>query len=75
VVVVEAVMVHGGGGGAGGYRTTFPSPGCNAGTFPVTATAFPITVGAGGAGQKLIVMRDQMDQIQFFQQLLPLVVD
>ena len=41
---------HGGGGGAGGYRTTFPSPGCNAGTFPVTATAFPITVGAGGAG-------------------------
>jgi len=41
---------HGGGGGAGGYRTTFPSPGCNAGSFPITATAFPITVGAGGAG-------------------------
>jgi hypothetical protein len=39
----------GGGGGAGGYRTTFPSPGCNAGSFPVTATTFPITVGAGGA--------------------------
>ena len=40
----------GGGGGAGGYRTTFPSPGCNAGAFPVTATAFPITVGGGGFG-------------------------
>jgi hypothetical protein len=40
---------YGGGGGAGGYRTTFPSPGCNAGTFPITATAFPIQVGAGGA--------------------------
>jgi len=38
----------GGGSGAGGYRTTFPSPSCNAGAFPVTATAFPITVGAGG---------------------------
>ena len=41
----------GGGGGAGGYRTTFPSPGCNAGSFPITATAYPITVGAGGAIQ------------------------
>jgi len=40
----------GGGGGAGGYRTTFPSPGCNAGAFLVTASAFPITVGAGGGG-------------------------
>ena len=39
-----------GGGGAGGHRTTFPSPSCNAGSFPVSATAFPITVGAGGAG-------------------------
>src|SRR5210317_1960625 len=39
-----------GGGGAGGYRTTFPSPGCNAGAFPITATTYPITVGAGGAG-------------------------
>jgi len=38
-----------GGGGAGGYRTTFPSPGCNAGSFPVTATTYPITVGAGGS--------------------------
>ena len=37
-----------GGGGAGGYRTTFPSPGCNAGSFPITATTFPVTVGAGG---------------------------
>ena len=40
----------GAGGGAGGYRTTFPSPGCNAGSFPITATTFPITVGSGGAG-------------------------
>jgi len=39
----------GGGGGGGGHRTTFPSPGCNAGSFPITATGFPITVGAGGA--------------------------
>jgi len=38
-----------GGGGAGGYRTTFPSPGCNAGAFPISATTYPITVGAGGA--------------------------
>ena len=36
----------GGGGGAGGYRTSFPSP---AGTIPVTATSFPITVGGSGA--------------------------
>jgi len=41
---------YAGGGGAGGYRTTFPSPGCNAGSFPISATTFPITVGAGGAG-------------------------
>ena len=40
---------YGGGGGAGGYRTTFPSPSCNAGAFAVTATTFPITVGGGGA--------------------------
>jgi hypothetical protein len=39
---------HSGGGGAGGYRTVFPSP-ATAG-FPVTATAYPITVGSGGAG-------------------------
>ncbi len=38
----------GGGGGAGGHRTTFPSPGCNAGSFPISATTFPIIVGAGG---------------------------
>ncbi|MDA8915528.1 hypothetical protein N9J01_00335 [bacterium] len=39
---------HGGGGGAGGHRTTFPSPGCNAGAFPISTTTYPITVGAGG---------------------------
>ena len=40
---------HGGsGGGAGGHRTTFPSPGCNAGAFPISVTAYPITVGGGG---------------------------
>jgi len=39
----------GAGGGAGGHRTTFPSPGCNAGAFPVAAQTYPITVGAGGA--------------------------
>jgi len=38
-----------GGGGAGGHRTTFPSPGSNAGAFPISATSFPITVGAGAA--------------------------
>jgi len=52
---------HGGGGGAGGYRETkspvtpyTASPKCGYGTpgnrITVTATAFPITVGAGGAG-------------------------
>jgi hypothetical protein len=39
----------GGGGGAGGHRTSYPSPGCNAGSFPITVTAFPITVGGGGS--------------------------
>jgi len=56
---VDYLVVAGGGGGqapyagggAGGYRTTFPSPGCNAGSFPISATTFPITVGAGGAAQ------------------------
>jgi hypothetical protein len=38
----------GGGGGAGGFRQSFPNP-ATAG-FPITATAYPITVGAGGAG-------------------------
>ena len=37
-----------GGGGGGGYRTSFPSPGCNAGSFPISTTTYPITVGAGG---------------------------
>lgn len=36
-----------GGGGAGGYRQNYPSP-VSAG-LPVTATTYPITVGAGGA--------------------------
>jgi len=36
----------GGGGGAGGYRQNYPSPAT--GGFPVTATAYPITVGASG---------------------------
>ena len=40
----------GSGGGAGGFRTTFPSPNCNAGAFPVSVQTYPITVGAGGAG-------------------------
>jgi len=50
----------GGGGGAGGFRyssTTYTSPSCAPGhplrascSIPVTATAFPITVGGGGAG-------------------------
>ncbi len=35
----------GGGGGAGGFRTDHPSA---AGTEPLSVTAFPITVGAGG---------------------------
>jgi len=39
-----------GGGGAGGYRTSFPSPSCNAGTFPIAAQTYPITVGAGASG-------------------------
>ena len=39
-----------GGGGAGGHRTSFPSPGCNAGTISVSAATgtYPITVGGGG---------------------------
>ncbi len=43
-----------GGGGAGGYRTTFPSPGCNAGAFPIAAQTYPITVGGGGAAPAAI---------------------
>ena len=37
-----------GGGGAGGQRYVFPSPAT--GGLPVTATAYPITVGSGGPG-------------------------
>ena len=36
----------GGGGGAGGFRTSFPSP---AGTLPVAAQGYPITVAGGAA--------------------------
>ena len=39
----------GGAGGAGGFRTVYPSPAT--GGLPVTATGYPITVGAGGAPQ------------------------
>ena len=45
-----AVNRNSGGGGAGGYRTTFPSPNCNAGDFTISATTYPITVGGGGTG-------------------------
>ena len=37
-----------GGGGAGGFRQSYPNPAT--GGFPITATSYPITVGAGGAG-------------------------
>jgi hypothetical protein len=37
-----------GGGGAGGFRQSFPNP-ATAG-LPVTAQAYPITVGSGGGG-------------------------
>jgi hypothetical protein len=43
---------QGGGGGAGGFRQSFPNP-ATAG-FPITATAYPITVGSGGAGNPSI---------------------
>jgi len=39
---------YGGGAGAGGFRQNYPSP-TTAG-LPVTATSYPITVGAGAAG-------------------------
>ena len=38
----------GGGGGAGGFRQNYPSP--TIAGLPVTAQAYPITVGGGGAG-------------------------
>ena len=54
---VEHLVVAGGGGGgrgsgsgaggAGGYRQNYPSP--VTGGTPISATAYPITVGAGGA--------------------------
>jgi hypothetical protein len=48
----------GSGGGAGGFRESVPSPAAwtasplanPGGALPVTATAYPITVGAGGGG-------------------------
>jgi hypothetical protein len=40
--------VAGGGGGAGGHRESFPNPAT--GGLSVTAQAYPITVGSGGAG-------------------------
>jgi hypothetical protein len=46
---VGGAAYYSGGGGAGGHRTTFPSPGCNAGSFPITVQGYPITVGGGGA--------------------------
>ena len=50
-----AGTIRGGGGGAGGFRARSTAPGCNSpliapANIPVTATGFPITVGAGGAG-------------------------
>jgi len=38
---------RGGGGGAGGVRSDFPTP---AGSIPISATTYPITVGSGGSG-------------------------
>ena len=52
---------HGGGGGAGGFReakspvtpyTASPLDGGSPNTITVTAQAYPITVGGGGAGKK-----------------------
>jgi hypothetical protein len=71
-VVVE--VSGAGGGGAGGYRTTFPSPGCNAGAFPISATTYPITVGAGGAGAAGSSSGNIWNQIQVFQLLHQQVV-
>jgi hypothetical protein len=39
---------QGGGGGAGGYRQNYPSPATTG--LPVTAQAYPISIGSGGAG-------------------------
>ena len=46
---IGGAAYYSGGGGAGGHRTTFPSPGCNAGAFPISVQGYPITVGGGGA--------------------------
>jgi hypothetical protein len=59
--VVE-VQDNGGGGGAGGYRESnvllhqvvITSPLASATALPVSVTAYPITVGGGGAGLSLI---------------------
>jgi hypothetical protein len=48
-----------GGGGAGGFRESVPNPAAwtasplanPGGSLPVSATGYPITVGAGGAGR------------------------
>ena len=48
----------GGGGGAGGFRESVPSPAAwtgsplanPGGSLPVSATAYPVTIGAGGTG-------------------------
>jgi hypothetical protein len=51
---VEYLVVAGGAGGnvgaggAGGFRQNYPSPATTG--LPVTATSYPITVGAGGGG-------------------------
>jgi hypothetical protein len=55
------------------YRTTFPSPGCNAGSFPVTIQGYPISVGSGGAGGAVGAPSCgspgvHQDQVQYFQQ-------
>ena len=42
---ISCNLENGGGGGAGGFRTNYPS-GCAG--VPVTAIAYPITVGGGG---------------------------
>ena len=46
---IGGAAYYSGGGGAGGHRTTFPSPGCNAGAFPIAVQGYTITVGGGGA--------------------------
>jgi hypothetical protein len=57
----------GGGGGAGGYRTSCSFSVCG-------ATAYPITVGAGGATHQL-QEQEIMELHQYFQQLHQQVVE